>query len=388
VTPSAVLRRWLALPLTAWVGLLCGGAVLCGLATTAVLLRAADALSPDAAVALAAGGMVGLLLVGLAVLGAARLAAALRELRSYAVAGLDEAGPLQAGRTGTTRELAELAKVVDALHLRVRVAEELGERYRREALTAGAGVFELVSGLVAAEEGARGQLAAELHDTVAQSLMIASGVLAGGPLTPEQLVRVSDHVLDAEEQVRALMARTRPPALRDGDLASAVDGLRADLQARYALTVHVQWPAQAHPLPLASAVTVYRFFQEALLNVVKHADVDDAQLRLEVSADAVVATVRDEGPGFDPQAVRPDRGRHVGLSLLRERARLSGGTLEVDSAEGADTVLTLRLPRSARGSAPVGLVAAPVPAADLVAWPVPLVAVAPATGARPVPLAS
>jgi signal transduction histidine kinase len=77
------------------------------------------------------------------------------------------------------------------------------------------------------------------------------------------------------------MARTRPPALREGDLASAVDGLRADMSARYALTVHVDWPAQAHPLPLSSAITVYRFFQEALINVVKHADMDDAYLTLE-----------------------------------------------------------------------------------------------------------
>ena len=370
MTAPAAGRRWGGLPLVAWAGLLSGGALLLGLASTAVLLRARGALSPDVVAALLTGGLVGLLPSGLAVLHAARLAASLRGLRSYAVAGLDEPGTgwlAHPGRsTATTRELAELAKVVDALHLRARVAEQLGERHRREALTAAAGVFELVSGLVAAEEGARGQLAAELHDTVAQSLMIATGMLAGGPLSPDQLVRLADHVLDAEEQVRALMARTRPPALREGDLASAVDGLRADLQARYALTVHVDWPADAHPLPLASAVTVYRFFQEALLNVVKHADVDDAHLRLEVTADTVLAIVRDEGPGFDPQAVRPDRGRHVGLSLLRERARLSGGTLEVDSAEGADTVLTLRLPRSAQGSRPVGLAAATAAAASTV----------------------
>ena len=354
---AAVVRRLAALPLAAWAGLLCGGAVLLSLLTTGVLLRTSASSTSGAEAALAAGAVVGLLLTALAVLAAGRLAASLTALRSYAVHRLDEPAtgyrPTGDRLTATTRELAELAKVVDALHLRVRVAEELGERHRREALTAGAGVVELVSGLVAAEEGARGQLAAELHDTVAQSLMIATGMLAAGPTTPEQISRLADHVLDAEEQVRALMARTRPPALREGDLASAVDGLRADLQARYALTVHVDWPAEAHPLPLASAITVYRFFQEALLNVVKHADVDDAFLSLEVSADAVLATVRDQGPGFDPGSVRPDRGRHVGLSLLRERARLSGGALEVSSAEGADTVLRLRLPRTSRGGGPL-----------------------------------
>jgi signal transduction histidine kinase len=117
--------------------------------------------------------------------------------------------------------------------------------------------------------------------------------------------------------------------------------------ARYGLHVDLSWPDSPYPLPLASAVTVYRFFQEALLNVVKHADVDDATVSLQVLEDAVIAEVRDAGPGFDPAAVRPDRGRHVGLGLLRERARLSGGSLDVTSGRGEGTVLTLRLPRPA-----------------------------------------
>jgi signal transduction histidine kinase len=119
------------------------------------------------------------------------------------------------------------------------------------------------------------------------------------------------------------------------------------MNQRYGITVHVSWPESAYPLPLASAITVYRFFQEALLNVVKHADVDDAHVSLRVDEETVVAVVRDEGPGFDPDKVRPDRGRHVGLGLLRERARLSGGGLDVSSAPGEGTTLTLRLPRPA-----------------------------------------
>lgn len=238
---------------------------------------------------------------------------------------------------------------LEVLRLRAEAAEALAERRHEEALTASAGVAELVTGLVTAEEGARGQLAAELHDTVAQSLAVslslARGMLAAGPPDPA-LVRLVEHVEDAEEQLRAVLSRTRPPALRDGDLGSAVASLRDDVRARYALEVAVRWPAEAVALPLASAVTLYRFFQEALVNVVKHADVDDAELALEITADEVVATVRDLGPGFAPEQVRPDGGRHVGLGLLSERARLSGGRLEVESgAELVGTLVRLRLPR-------------------------------------------
>lgn len=345
-------RSRVALPLAVWAGGLCAATVLGTAGTTALVLAVAGRLDGPAVAALLAGCGVGVLLSLVAVTGAARLATALRGLHTKAVQRLrDPSAPVSPSAelvTATTAELAELAKVLDALHLRVRVADDLGERHRREAQTAGAGVFELLSGLVAAEEGARGQLAAELHDTVAQSLMIARGLLAAKPTSPEEIAKLTDYVEDAEEQVRAVMARTRPPALREGDLASAVGGLRADMDARYGLVVHADWPPSPYPLPLAAAITVYRFFQEALLNVVKHADVDDAYLRLRVEQDAVVAEVRDEGPGFDPAAVKPDRGRHVGLGLLRERARLSGGSLDVESVPGGGTTLRLRLPRSAQ----------------------------------------
>ena len=344
------MRRRQGLPLAVWAALLGGGAVLTVCGVTAAVLRTSHALNGNAEQALAAGACAGLLVVLCSVVAAIQLAGALRSLHEDAARRIAEPGlPVASTRfvARSSLEVADLARTLDALHLRVRVADELGERHRREAETAGAGVFELLSGLVAAEEGARGQLAAELHDTVAQSLMIARSMLAGDP----DIAKVSDYVEDAEEQVRAVMARTRPPALRDGDLASAVGGLRLDMSSRYGLTVRVEWPESPYPLPLASAVTVYRFFQEALLNVVKHADVDDAFAELRVDEDWVVAVVRDEGPGFDPEEVRPDGGRHVGLGLLRDRARLVGGSLEIDSWPSNGTTLTLRLPRGAGAAA-------------------------------------
>ena len=261
-------------------------------------------------------------------------------------------------------ELLDLSRTLEALALRAKVADDVADRHRRTAETASAGMFELLSGLVAAEEGARGQLSAELHDTVAQSLALARQHLADADVT--DLDRAREYVEDAEEQVRAVMARTRPPALREGDLASAVRGLKDELEQRYGVVVHVSWPVIAHPLPLVTAITIYRFFQEALLNVVKHADVDWAEASLLVDDHGVVATVSDAGPGFDPDEVRPAKGRHVGLGLLRERARLAGGSLEISSMPAAGTVLQLSLPRPQHATRAVPeQAAAPVPAAPV-----------------------
>jgi len=333
-----------------------GGAALtacvCSLAVAGVVLRANHRTTAPIWQVVLAGGPMALVLAAASAWVAARFARSLRLLRAEAVRRLhDPSAPVGTGTAAeiphwSGAELAALAQTLDAIHLRVRMADDVAERHRRAAETASAGMFELLSGLVAAEEGARGQLSAELHDTVAQSLMAARS-----RLSEDFDSEVAELVAEAEEQVRAVMARTRPPALREGDLARAVGGLRDDLGNRYGLNVQVDWPEQAYPLPLVTAVTVYRFFQEALLNVVKHADVDDAFAELRVDEDWVVAVVRDEGPGFDPDEVRPDGGRHVGLGLLRDRARLVGGSLEIDSWPSNGTTLTLRLPRGAGAAA-------------------------------------
>jgi signal transduction histidine kinase len=306
-----------------------------------------------------AGGPMSVVTSAVAALVAGRFARTLRILRGDALRRLhDPAAPVTSDVTKvpewTGSEMVELARTLDALHLRVRMADEVAERHRRSAETASAGMFELLAGLVEAEEGARGQLSAELHDTVAQSLMTARSLLAD---RAEEVGEAAELIAEAEDQVRAVMARTRPPALREGDLARAVAGLRDDMEHRYGLRVALSWPTQPYPLPLVTAVTVYRFFQEGLLNVVKHADVDDARADLSVDEQWVTAVVADDGPGFDPDEVRPDQGRHVGLGLLRDRARLIGGSLEVSSWPSQGSVLTLRLPRAA--AAATGLLPTP-----------------------------
>jgi signal transduction histidine kinase len=341
-TPAVRISRLRALPLAVW------GALAVLLSGTATLI----------------GATFGGFYVALGVLGAAlALAAAggyalgqqFERIRARALAELvtgenPDASPRPAERAlRGFRELRRLEEAMSALRQRIQVADEVAERYRRDADSAGMGMFELLSGLVAAEEATRGQLAAELHDTVAQSLGAARRLLADH-CDPQQLwVEVAPLVEEAEEALRATMARTRPPALRDGDLAAAVSILRDDLDMRYGLRVALEWPNVEYPLPLATAVTLYRFFQEGLLNVLKHADVDEAVASLTVDRQHLAAVVRDNGPGFDmaQQPAAGVGGRHVGLGLLRERARLAGGTVEVMSAPGAGTMLTLRLPRPA-----------------------------------------
>jgi signal transduction histidine kinase len=346
-------RRERLAPLALWVGGAVLVACLLTLTVAAVALRADGQMHTPLWEILVAGGPMAVLVACISSYVAARFARTLRLMRAEALRRLhDPSAPVAGSDPGQVpewsgSEMVELARTLEALHMRVRMADEVAERHRRSAETASAGMFELLAGLVAAEEGARGQLSAELHDTVAQSLMAARSFLSDPSRGVDEAIEL---VAEAEEQVRAVMARTRPPALREGDLARAVAALRDDMDNRYALQVELSWPETPYPLPLATAVTVYRFFQEALLNVVKHADVDNATAELRIDEEWVVAVVADEGPGFDPDDVQADKGRHVGLGLLRERARLVGGSLEVVSWPANGTTLTLRLPRGAAGA--------------------------------------
>lgn len=232
-----------------------------------------------------------------------------------------------------------------ALRLRVQVADALAAQERLRSAHTGAGTAALLGGLLAAEEGTRGQLAAELHDTVAQSLLLARSRLADlatGALASE-LEPIAELVAEAEEQLRGVIARTRP-ALHEADLGSAVGMLCDDFANRYGLQVAVRWPAEPVPLPMTVAVPTYRFFAEALLNVVKHAEGDRAEAALDVRQGWLFAEVSDSGQGFVPELVCPRAGRQVGLDLLAARLRLGGGTLDVRSAPGRGTTVRLRLP--------------------------------------------
>jgi signal transduction histidine kinase len=204
----------------------------------------------------------------------------------------------------------------------------------------------LVAELVHAEEAVRAHIAGELHDTVAQTLSAALMALADVETAQHREGRES--VRDAEEQLRAVLARIRPPELQQGSLASAVHELCLEIEHRYGTRVDVTWQDTALELPPAIGTLVYRVVQESLMNSVEHADGDGLSLTLAVQRvedlPRLCVTITDAGPGFLPGSVVSIGGRHVGLKLARERAQIAGGSLVVESAPGRGTRVHLELP--------------------------------------------
>jgi signal transduction histidine kinase len=193
--------------------------------------------------------------------------------------------------------------------------------------------------------GERERLARELHDTIAQSL---AGVvllaqrsrreLVSGALRDESLELLESAARDALAETRTLVAGSAPIEL-GGGLAGALELLaeRFRRESGVSITVSV---ALDTPLDRGAEVALLRCAQEGLANVRKHARATAVSMSLHDDGDVAVLRISDDGSGLDPAAI-PDG---FGLSGLRARLALVGGTLTVTSDGG--TTVTARLPRS------------------------------------------
>ncbi len=207
----------------------------------------------------------------------------------------------------------------------------------------------------------RNRLARELHDTIAQGLTAVTMHLEAAQRSfdryPDRararLVRASELSRQTLADVRRSVWTLAAP-LGDGvALPPALDELVQNFAARTGLAATYTHSGPPPPLDAAATTQAVRIMQEALLNVEKHAQATIVTIHSETDDGAVRVSVQDNGQGFDPQAPPLDgsTGGGFGLFSLQERARLAGGRLQVQSAPGTGTQITLTIPRHAPGEA-------------------------------------
>jgi two-component system sensor histidine kinase UhpB len=195
---------------------------------------------------------------------------------------------------------------------------------------------------LAAQEGERLRIAQELHDEVGQKLT-AVILQLGGQSRPDGRVAVAaarEGVRETLEYVRVIARRLRPEALDELGLVSALAALTNSIERAGTIRVARRIDPSLPTLDSDAELVVYRVAQEALTNAARHAQCHEAWLDLRRIPGAVQLKVADEGAGFDPQAV-PEG---AGIRGMRERALLVRATLEVDSAAGEGTTVTLLVP--------------------------------------------
>ena len=198
---------------------------------------------------------------------------------------------------------------------------------------------------VAAE---RSRLARELHDSVTQSLFAASlkaeALLRAPELTSaqarESLRDVRRLTRGALAEMRTLLLEMRSGALAQASLSDLLDHVVQATQARTRVTIELSVTG-CRLLPPDVTIAFYRIAQEAMNNMVRHAEAGGVWVTLASSEKAVELVVRDDGRGFDPTGVGPEQ---LGLRIMAERAEAVGAGLRVDSAVGGGTAIAVTWP--------------------------------------------
>jgi two-component system, NarL family, sensor histidine kinase UhpB len=203
---------------------------------------------------------------------------------------------------------------------------------------------------LAAQEGERLRIARELHDEVGQKLTAAILQLDGAAQGQAggMIAEAREGVRESLQDVRMIARRLRPEALDDLGLVSALAALTNSLQSGGAIRIVRRIDSSLPALGPDAELVVYRVAQEALTNVVRHGACSEARLELRPVSGGVELEVVDDGLGFEPARV-PEG---AGIRGMRERALLAGARLEVVSAAGVGTRVTLRVPATDAQAAP------------------------------------
>ena len=228
-------------------------------------------------------------------------------------------------------------RLAESLADRAAVAVDLSERVGRDALARA----------LAAQEQERKHLARELHDETAQaltSILLGLKPLEQSAATAQDraaVATVRELVVSTLQGVRRLAVELRPSALDDFGLGTATERLVSTFRESTGLRVDLEANLRDDRLPTQVETTLYRIVQEALANVIKHAEAGQVSIVLTQNEHTVSAVIEDDGRGFDPNATGDDA---LGLVGMRERIVLVGGRLRVESAEGAGTTIAAEVP--------------------------------------------
>ena len=197
-----------------------------------------------------------------------------------------------------------------------------------------------------AQEGERRRLARDLHDEVNQALTAILLRLEAldqdvPEHNPDEVAEIKRIVNQAMEELLNLARQLRPSALDDHGLEAAIDTQLKRFAARTGVEAQFRTNGDPSSLGEDAQTAVYRTAQEALNNIGRHAGATAVEMELSVNGHGAELRVRDDGAGFDPSDAK---GGGLGLKGMAERARLVGGELDVRSAPGGGTTVTLRIP--------------------------------------------
>ncbi len=212
----------------------------------------------------------------------------------------------------------------------------------------------LVGKLITAQEEERRRIGRELHDETSQALaylVIRLGLLASSApdsQTRQDLLHLKEIASSMLEDIKRIILDLRPRLLDEYGLAAAIQHYAEERLAAHGIRYTLDVRGCEYRPPPHKEINLFRIAQEAINNVVNHAQATEVRIGLECSEREIVLSVEDNGQGFDLHAVERFAGngdyRGLGLLGMRERATLLGGDLIIESTPGKGTRVVVRVP--------------------------------------------
>jgi signal transduction histidine kinase len=237
-----------------------------------------------------------------------------------------------------TRFTDDDVRLAEAFGTRAALAVHLSQRVARETVDA----------ILEAQEAERSRIARELHDETGSALTAVLLGLAAidGAATlleaREASAALRKNASSALENVGRLAFALRPPALDEFGLAPALKDLSSALEERGGpkVDLEIDLPASTR-LPAKLETAIFRITQEALTNVVRHAEATTVRITFACGERSVALAIEDDGRGFSQAR---GAGGGFGLVGMRERVASVNGVLDIDSKRGAGTRLAVEIP--------------------------------------------
>ncbi len=213
---------------------------------------------------------------------------------------------------------------------------------------------ELLRRVISAQEDERKRIARELHDETSQSLTaLMVGLDTVNMASAQDLQKANKYLQGCKsiaetllKNIHRLVADLRPSLLDDLGLVPAIAWYGEQRLKPLGIAFGMNENELAVRLPPSVETALFRIFQEAVTNIIRHARATGVTVKLARREGSVILMVADDGRGFDPAALEPSdlHGQGLGLRGMQERASILGGEFQLQTASGKGTVITISLP--------------------------------------------
>jgi signal transduction histidine kinase len=243
-----------------------------------------------------------------------------------------------------------LAKPIDVHELRLRVRTILKLDRYRTLVTQRESLQKMASHIITAQEEERKHISRELHDDFGQALIAHMLNLRNLQIdlskknnefdqTLETLIADTNKTL---EKIRLLAQDLRPTLLDTLGLKKALETYCNEFKVRSRLSISIDLDGDFPELSDMYSITLYRFLQEALTNVIKHSKASQVWVELYMEGQNAILTVQDNGLGFSGSDLEQVKG--IGITGMRERMLIAGGELRINSSPAKGTIISAHLP--------------------------------------------